>query len=186
MFLWNLFCAVHVTEHFIWSSYISTKTETISKYTTLPTRHSGAHSSYSQEMQSLFYHIASQANTTYLPTYTSVDDMTQTIQNLKILAMMVTHPVFRAVRQMGIKPKSSMVTMMLKSMKRYITWWTIYSNFKLSNHSKLQHGLKSILSWKQSGSWRFTVDYRGSNKVISNEWGWQIPNMRDMLVRIGH
>ena len=37
---------------------------------------------------------------------------------------------------------------------------------------------------KPSGGWRFTVDYRGLNKVISNE-GWQIPNMRDMLMRIG-
>jgi len=38
---------------------------------------------------------------------------------------------------------------------------------------------------KPTGGWRFTVDYRGLNKVISNE-GWQIPNMRDMLMRIGH
>ena len=38
---------------------------------------------------------------------------------------------------------------------------------------------------KPTGDWRFTVDYRGLNKVISNE-GWQIPNMRDMLMRIGH
>jgi len=32
--------------------------------------------------------------------------------------------------------------------------------------------------------WRFTVDYRSLNMVISNE-GWQIPNMKEMLVRIG-
>jgi len=31
---------------------------------------------------------------------------------------------------------------------------------------------------KPSGGWRFTVDYRGLNKVISNE-GWQIPNMHE-------
>ena len=33
-------------------------------------------------MQSLFHHTSSQADTTYLPLYTSVDKMTQTIQNL--------------------------------------------------------------------------------------------------------
>jgi transposase InsO family protein len=37
---------------------------------------------------------------------------------------------------------------------------------------------------KPKGGWRFTIDYRGLNKVMSNE-GWQIPNMRDMLERIG-
>ena len=30
----------------------------------------------------------------------------------------------------------------------------------------------------------FTIDYRALNKVITNE-GWQIPNMKDMLQRIG-
>ena len=35
-----------------------------------------------------------------------------------------------------------------------------------------------------NGGWRFTIDYRSLNKVISNE-GWQIPNMKEMLVRIG-
>ena len=31
------------------------------------------------------------------------------------------------------------------------------------------------LIWKQNnGSWRFTIDYRSLNKIISNE-GWQIP-----------
>jgi len=29
------------------------------------------------------------------------------------------------------------------------------------------------------------VDYRGLDKFISNE-GWQIPNMPEMLMRIGH
>ena len=37
---------------------------------------------------------------------------------------------------------------------------------------------------KPSGGWRFTIDYRALNKVITNE-GWQIPNMKDMLQRIG-
>ena len=35
-----------------------------------------------------------------------------------------------------------------------------------------------------NGDWRFTIDYRSLNKVISNE-GWKIPNMKEMLVRIG-
>jgi len=35
------------------------------------------------------------------------------------------------------------------------------------------------------GGWRFTVDYRGLNKVILNE-GWRIPNMREMVMQIGH
>ena len=35
-------------------------------------------------MQSLFHHIASQADTTHLPTYISVDDMTQTTQSLHL------------------------------------------------------------------------------------------------------
>jgi hypothetical protein len=34
-----------------------------------------------------------------------------------------------------------------------------------------------------NGGWRFTIDYRSLNKVISNE-GWQIPNMKEMLTRI--
>ena len=37
---------------------------------------------------------------------------------------------------------------------------------------------------KPSGGWRFTIDYRALNKVITNE-GWQIPNMKEMLQRIG-
>ena len=41
------------------------------------------------------------------------------------------------------------------------------------------------LARKPSGGWRFTVDYQGLNKVISDE-GWQTPNIRDMLMRIGH
>ena len=44
----------------------------------------GHHSNYSTEMQGLFYHIFYGADTTYLPTYTTVDDMTQTIQNLQL------------------------------------------------------------------------------------------------------
>jgi hypothetical protein len=36
----------------------------------------------------------------------------------------------------------------------------------------------------QVKKWRFTIDYRNLNKVISNE-GWQIPNMKQMLQRIG-
>ena len=35
-----------------------------------------------------------------------------------------------------------------------------------------------------NGDWRFTIDYRSLNKVISNE-GWQIPNMKEMRTRIG-
>ena len=37
---------------------------------------------------------------------------------------------------------------------------------------------------KPSNDWRFTVDFRNLNKVISNE-GWQIPNMKEMIERIG-
>ena len=37
---------------------------------------------------------------------------------------------------------------------------------------------------KLSGGWRFTIDYRALNKVITNE-GWQIQNMKEMLQRIG-
>ena len=41
------------------------------------------------------------------------------------------------------------------------------------------------LVWKpNNGGWRFTIDYKSFNKVIFNE-GWQIPNMNEMLVRIG-
>jgi hypothetical protein len=47
-----------------------------------------------------------------------------------------------------------------------------------------------VTAWSQvhlvrkpnNGSSRFTIDYRSLNKVISNE-GWQIPNMKEMLVR---
>ena len=37
---------------------------------------------------------------------------------------------------------------------------------------------------KPADRWRFTVDYRGRNKVISNE-KWEISNMWEMLMRIG-
>jgi hypothetical protein len=37
---------------------------------------------------------------------------------------------------------------------------------------------------KPKGGWRCTIDFRGLNKVISNQ-GWQIPNMSSMLERIG-
>ena len=37
---------------------------------------------------------------------------------------------------------------------------------------------------KPTNGWRFTVDFRNLNKVISNE-GWQIPNMKEMIERIG-
>ena len=40
------------------------------------------------------------------------------------------------------------------------------------------------LVWKPSGGWRFTIDYRALNKVITNE-GWQILNMKEMPQRIG-
>ena len=38
---------------------------------------------------------------------------------------------------------------------------------------------------KPADRWRFTVDYRGRNKVISDE-KWEISNMREMLMRIGN
>ena len=37
---------------------------------------------------------------------------------------------------------------------------------------------------KPTNGWRFTVDFRNLNKVIFNE-GWQIPNMREMIERVG-
>jgi hypothetical protein len=37
---------------------------------------------------------------------------------------------------------------------------------------------------KPSGGWRFTIDFRALNKAITNE-GWKIPNMKEMLQRIG-
>jgi len=37
---------------------------------------------------------------------------------------------------------------------------------------------------KPTNGWRFTVDFRNLNKVISNE-GWQIPNMNKIIERIG-
>ena len=37
---------------------------------------------------------------------------------------------------------------------------------------------------KPTGGWRFTIDFRNLNKVISNE-GWQIPDVQEMLQRIG-
>ena len=38
---------------------------------------------------------------------------------------------------------------------------------------------------KPTNGWRFTVDFRNLNKVISND-GWQIPNMKEMIERIGN
>ena len=38
--------------------------------------------------------------------------------------------------------------------------------------------------WKSSGGWRFTIDYRTLNKVITKE-GLQITNMKEMLQSIG-
>jgi hypothetical protein len=37
---------------------------------------------------------------------------------------------------------------------------------------------------KPSNGWRFTVDFRNLNKVISNK-GWKIPNMKEIIERIG-
>ena len=37
---------------------------------------------------------------------------------------------------------------------------------------------------KPSGSWRFTIDYRALDNVISNE-GWQIPIVKEKLQVIG-
>ena len=37
---------------------------------------------------------------------------------------------------------------------------------------------------KQSNGWRFTMDFRNLNNVISNE-GWKIPNMKEMIECIG-
>ena len=37
---------------------------------------------------------------------------------------------------------------------------------------------------KPTKGWRFTVDFRNLNKVTSNE-GWQIPNMKEMIGRMG-
>jgi hypothetical protein len=37
---------------------------------------------------------------------------------------------------------------------------------------------------KPKGGWRFTIDFRGINKCIVNQ-GWQIPNIQQMLERIG-
>ena len=52
-----------------------------------------------------------------------------------------------------------------------------FLDFKIIQPSKATARLQVHLV--RSG-WRFTIDYRGLNKVVSNE-GWQIPNMRDML-----
>ena len=38
---------------------------------------------------------------------------------------------------------------------------------------------------KPTNGWWFTIDFRNLNKVISNE-GWQIPNMKEMIERIGN
>ena len=37
---------------------------------------------------------------------------------------------------------------------------------------------------RKPGGWRFIIDYRALNKVITNE-SWQIPSMKEMLQRIG-
>ena len=41
-----------------------------------------------------------------------------------------------------------------------------------------------LVSKPNNGGWRFIIDYRSLNKVISNE-GWQIPHMTEMLTRVG-
>ena len=49
-----------------------------------PHRRPSAHSNYPPELETLFYHIEAAGDTTHIPAYTSVDDMTQTIQQLHL------------------------------------------------------------------------------------------------------
>jgi hypothetical protein len=209
----------------------------------------GHHSNYSKEMQSLFYNISSAADTTYLPTYTTVDDMTQTIQNLHMSDLLeydddgsstdgpndidVTRMLpgaanndydiggspflqgqikilmgeYNDIFSYNVKGKAMSVPPMQFSVN--VEQWESNPNrlpsrhISVEKHEALTKMIDDLLelqviqpskatAWSQvhlirkpTGGWRFTVDYRGLNKVISNE-GWQIPNMRDMLMRIGH
>ena len=57
-------------------------------------------------------------------------------------------------------------------------------NLKVIQPSRATAWSQVHLVHKPTKGWRFTVDFRNLNKVISNE-GWQITNMKEMIERIG-
>ena len=85
-----------------------------------------------------------------------------------------------ASRQISIEKQTALSTLINELLERDV--------LRLSNATAWS---QVHLVWKLSGGWRFTIDYRALNKVITkgnhqiiNE-GWQIPNMKEMLQRIG-
>ena len=56
--------------------------------------------------------------------------------------------------------------------------------FGVIRPSKATAWSQVMLVPKSTGGWRLTIDYRQLNHVVENQ-GWQIPNMSQMLTRIG-
>ena len=49
-------------------------------------------------------------------------------------------------------------------------------------HSYYSH---PFLTPKPNGKWRLVLDFKGLNKATTNRYGWPIPNIKDMLTRVG-
>jgi transposase InsO family protein len=201
-------------------------------------------------MHVLFAHVHAQADTTFLPTFTDVEDITQTLQHMHLsdileyaddgadmegpndidVSRMLTGTpnddfqlggspeLQRQLRELihefgdifsyNVKGKAMDVPPMTFTVDT--TKWETTANrlpsrlISVAKHHALNKMLDDLLdlgviqpsratAWSQVhlvpkpnqvDVWRFTIDYRGLNKVISNE-GWQIPNMKQMLQRIG-
>ena len=49
-------------------------------------------------------------------------------------------------------------------------------------HSYYSH---AFLTPKPNGTWRFVLDFKGLNKATTSKYNWPIPNIKDMLTRVG-
>ena len=43
----------------------------------------------------------------------------------------------------------------------------------------------AFLTPKSNGSWRLVLDFKGLNSATTSKYGWPIPNIKDMLTRVG-
>ena len=57
---------------------------------------------------------------------------------------------------------------------------------KIITHSSATEYSHVLLTPKPNGKWRFCIDYRGLNKATKSRHSWPIPNIHDMLQRLGN
>jgi hypothetical protein len=44
----------------------------------------------------------------------------------------------------------------------------------------------AFLTPKSNGSWRMVLDFKGLNRATTSKYAWPIPNIKDMLIRVGN